>query len=149
MRCQERSGFLTRHQCENPATRKCHYCKKPICDQHARPVEEPGPAGQEAQAGAAPVPAGMGHIPGLGSELEGYEGEVACIDCMKKRFAEPDVQGVESRQTRWFRRRYYYDPYFYGHYHHYHPYGIRSEYDREDYQAFDKGESAADDLDNS
>lgn len=158
MRCQETSGFLTLHQCENQAVRKCHYCKKRICDEHAKPIDDlvgdtadaDTDATPEAAGDTAPMPTGTAGIPGLNDELEGYEGAVSCITCMKKRFAEPSARGLNSRKTRWFRNHYYYDPYFYGHYHGYHPYGIRHDYDDGDYRSFE-GEDQADhdDLEDS
>lgn len=150
MKCQETSGFLTLHQCENQATRKCHYCKKRICDEHARPIQElvDKTYAQEDEATAS-MPEGAARIPGMENELAGYEGPVSCVSCMKKRFAAPAAQGLNNTRTRWFRRRYYYDPYFYGYYHSYHPYGIRSDYDRGDYAAFDDSGADVDDLENS
>jgi hypothetical protein len=34
--CQERSGFLFAHACDQPSTALCSECGKPVCNQHTR-----------------------------------------------------------------------------------------------------------------
>lgn len=40
MRCQERSGVLFNHDCDQPATQTCSLCQKPTCDRHLREFQD-------------------------------------------------------------------------------------------------------------
>ncbi|MEM7232779.1 MAG: hypothetical protein AAF517_11415, partial [Planctomycetota bacterium] len=37
--CNEKSGFLFKHSCENAADERCDLCTKPICRDHAAVVD--------------------------------------------------------------------------------------------------------------
>ena len=40
MKCEVIAGFLIRHECDYEALHQCVYCRKKICEQHARPSLE-------------------------------------------------------------------------------------------------------------
>lgn len=37
-RCEERSGFLFAHDCEEPVAERCSTCNKSVCQSHAHPA---------------------------------------------------------------------------------------------------------------
>jgi len=58
--CQEKSGFLFKHDCPYPADQTCQRCHKPICSRHTRYQEELVVCircSRRPAAGAGPQPA--------------------------------------------------------------------------------------------
>ena len=55
----------------------------------------------------------------------------ACISCFKKQHVDQDLRAGSQRG------RYYRDPYYYGYYHSYRPYGLHDRFDDRDRGAFE------------
>ncbi|MHB0937873.1 MAG: hypothetical protein ACYDCO_25125 [Armatimonadota bacterium] len=128
-RCQENTGFLVLHRCENVAEFKCVSCGRMICAEHGRPVDAPP---EQAAAQPSAMPAGaMAPPPPPAGAVQNY----ACQTCLKNR--QPQQQQTEQQQG--VGAGYYGDPYYhYPYYGSYRPYHSGYYYDYNDRSAFDR-----------
>ena len=147
-RCQENTGFLVLHRCENPAEYKCIYCGRMICTEHGRPVDATPeqaaaqPAASPLAGAAAPPPPPMtgamappppmaGAIappPPPAGALQNY----ACQTCLKNR--QPQQQTDQQDGAAYYGTPYYHYPYYGS----YRPYHSGYYYDYNDRSAFDR-----------
>lgn len=136
-RCQENTGFLVLHRCENPAEFDCVYCGRRVCHEHGRPVEAPvvpatpPPAVPDAGGAMAPPPPPA-------AAAQAY----ACLTCLRNRQQQPQKQqGVGPG---------YNDPYYqYPYYGSYRPYHSGYYYDYGDRGVFDRDRSSSSDNANA
>lgn len=136
-RCQENTGFLVLHRCENPAEFNCVYCGRRICHEHGQPVDAP------AQAPAPPPPppnaSGVMTPPPPPPPPPGLTQAYACLTCLRNR----QQQGQQQAQRQGIASDY--DPYYtYPYYGSYHPYQSHYYYDYGDRGVFDRGREQAD-----
>jgi len=143
MRCQENTGFLVLHRCENEAVYQCSGCGRKICPQHGAPLSpthtaapQPTPPPVSSSTGGLlpapppPPPTGIQQAPYL------------CQTCRRRQpdTAPPPGQVAQPGQSAYQRGRavdddpYYRYPYFGGfiplHSPYYYDYRDRSAFDR-------------------